>query len=289
MKSKNWLTFIFGILLTCLALVLAYGYHYKHFYELLVVGLFLILVWLVGEHIAITEYKDMYKKFFKAGLVGDLLLGVTLTGLWHYNFQHPWDYIPIYLVVYPFGGFVMVQCYVLTKRWLSVGSKVQNRSRQFYARLTTALATISLVLLPMAIIVGDRTRLLWSAVFLSVALYVLAAWSAQIRANGGSGLFDVIFSYPLRMLVVIVLVSYFNAFLHEVPNTVAHEWTYANMPLMSTQIFGIPILALIGWPILTLYPATVYYYVHSKIGGESAEHESWLVKFFPLMPPPKSK
>jgi hypothetical protein len=286
MTAKNRIILYSGVILTALSLFLAYGYEYKHFYEILVIGLFLTLYVPVGNLITTDEYREIFKKFFKAGLVADLLLGVAITGLWHYNYGSVWDYIPLYCLVYPFAGLVMLQSYVLVKDRLmtSTGSR-RPLSISFYSRTTKFFIFLSLSLAVIAVFINDR-RLLWPSLFLSIAIYVLLALSYRARAAGSPSLFDEVVAHPVRLLAVILVVSYLNAMLHEIPNVTAQEWTYSDWPLQSTQLFGVPIVVLIAWPFLTLYPAAVYYSVKAK--SKNRRSDSLFEKLFPFTLPPKA-
>ena len=53
--------------------------------------------------------------------------------------------------------------------------------------------------------------------------------------------------------ISIVICALINAFLHEIPNKFANEWTY-NIPRITFEIFGLNILVIIGWFILIIIP-----------------------------------
>lgn len=99
--------------------------------------------------------------------------------------------------------------------------------------------------------------------------YVLAALLASLVLNFVTALnthrtlIDDVRSQPFRMLAALFTTTYLNAFLHEIPNIFAHEWTYTNYPLPTLHIFSIPAIFLIGWPLLLLFPLSVYYWIRS--------------------------
>ena len=57
---------------------------------------------------------------------------------------------------------------------------------------------------------------------------------------------------PFLFAVLVVI----NAFVHEIPNTFAHEWVYT-IPGISYEIFGINIVVIAGWSILVAVPFLV--------------------------------
>src|SRR3990167_3571848 len=125
-KNANRFLEISGFLLLDLSILLAYKFHYKHFYEILVAGLFLIFYALDRRYILTPNYVRMYTRFIKAGIIGDLVLGLSLTRLWHYNYNSFFDYLSLYLVVYPVAGIVMVQSFIYLK------SKIIKREKKTF-------------------------------------------------------------------------------------------------------------------------------------------------------------
>jgi len=55
---------------------------------------------------------SLYSLFFLGGIIADLLLGISVTKLWYYNYHYYFEYIPLYFLIYPLGGIVMVQTFV---------------------------------------------------------------------------------------------------------------------------------------------------------------------------------
>jgi|APSaa5957512622_1039677.scaffolds.fasta_scaffold52954_1 hypothetical protein len=54
---------------------------------------------------------------------------------------------------------------------------------------------------------------------------------------------------PLAM----ILTTLINAFVHEIPNTFAHEWVY-NIPYFTLEILQINVIVIVGWIILISVP-----------------------------------
>lgn len=53
--------------------------------------------------------------------------------------------------------------------------------------------------------------------------------------------------------IIIILTTFINAFVHEVPNTFAREWIYT-IPYITFEILQINIVVIIGWVVLITVP-----------------------------------
>lgn len=91
MKKIN---FYMGILLFLISLIMAFYYHYNHFYEFMLAGLFLILGYLTKDKLKKEIYYKVYPHYFVFGILGDLIFGINLAKLWHYNYDLIVEYIP---------------------------------------------------------------------------------------------------------------------------------------------------------------------------------------------------
>lgn len=250
---------IAGFVLLDLSIFLAYRYHYKHFYELLILGIFLIFYALDQKYILTPNYARMYTRFIKAGIIGDLVLGLSLTRFWRYNYNSIFDYASLYLIVYPVAGIVMVQSFIFLK------SKFVKREKRTYIltpriyRLTALVFTSIIILLMREIFQGRSTPIIMGSFFLFVCMYAILNLNFTATFRKKLNLPGELHDHPIILLMVLVAATYFNAFLHELPNIKAQQWTYQNYPWPDLQFLGIPAVAFVAWPILMLFPLGVYY------------------------------
>lgn len=258
-KSYSHLEWI-GFFLVDVALLLAFAIQYKHYYEILVLGFALMLYELDRRYLFFPQYFRLYVILLKAGLIGDLVLGIGL-GLWHYNFEHLYEYIFLYGVEYPVAGVVMVQSYIFA-------SKLLKRRKQVRRLLPLAVYKQGIAILGLCSLVSAGLALtprfyeVFSLVFYaSIALTALFLLSYVSRVRGNDNLLEELHSNPLKTLLVLFVVTYFFAFVHEVSNSVAQQWTYSAFSYAHMQLWGIPLIILPFWPLLVLLPVAAYYYV----------------------------
>ncbi len=255
---KNAIVTLLGIVLLAASLALAFLSHYKHFYEFMVLGLFLILYVANQKLISDQVYLRLYVRFFVAGLIGDLILGITITKLWHYNYHSVLEYVPLYLVIYPVAGIVMLQTYVLVADKLFPKQPIAAATDAgAYLRAAYISAAISAGFGVIACITQNQIVLL--LFFCATSIWALIAIAYVTRMQGQKTLWDIWKAQPLLLASAIVITTFINAFLHEIPNTYGHQWVYTNWPLMQVTIAGIPLFVLLTWPTLTLYPVSAYY------------------------------
>jgi len=254
-----------GFLLVDLSLVLAFTIHYKHYYEIMVLGFALIMYELDRRYLFFPQYIRLYIILLKAGLVGDLILGIGL-GLWHYNFVYLYEYLSVYLVVYPVAGIVMVQTYILLIKVMRRRKRVgKPLPLAFYKRCVSALGLCSVITASLALMQLNYEVTI-VVFYSSVALFALALLSYISRIHNHDTLLEEIHNNPLKMLLILFLVTYFYAFVHEVSNGVAHEWVYSDFSYTHSHILGIPLAVLPFWPLLVLLPVAAYYYaIPSKL------------------------
>lgn len=258
-KNENRFLEISGFLLLDLSILLAYRFHYKHFYEILVAGLFLMFYALDRRYILTPNYVRMYTRFIKAGIIVDLVLGLSLTRLWHYNYDSFFDYLSLYLVVYPVAGIVMVQSFIYLK------SKIIRRERKTFLltpkiyRIIALSFTAIIILLLREIFQGKATPIIMGSFFLFVCMYAVLNLNFTATIRKKLNIPGEVHDHPVALLMILMAATYFNAFLHEIPNVTAQQWAYQNYPWPDLQFLGIPAVAFIAWPILMLFPLGVYY------------------------------
>jgi hypothetical protein len=249
-----------GLGLIDVSLLLAFTIQYKHYYELLVLGFFLVLYQLDKRFLLFPQYIRLYVILFKAGIIGDLILGIGL-GLWHYNFAHLYEYVALYGVEYPLAGLVMVQSYIFATQTLKLTGKIRNplpitfykQSPVFFG--VTALAAAFLTLQQIAYEIS--ILVFYSA----ISLCALALLSYISRVRGHDTLFEEIHNNPLKMLLTLLAIIYFYAFIQEISNSYVHQWTYSDFALAHATFMDVPLAVFGFWPLLVLLPVGAYYYV----------------------------
>lgn len=252
---------LLGLLILDLSILLAFAFQYRHYYELLVLGLFLILYALDAKFLFLPTYIRLYKQFVKAGIILDLFLGIILTNLWHYTFTSIWEYLPLYLVAYPLAGLVMVQTFALFSRLLLRGKRETYFMRDAGYRRAGYILNACVLLSAAGILATWGGRLFLLTFFVAVILRALLLLAYATHLHRRKNLLDKLHAHPFLITVVLVLTIYINAFIQELPNVTAKEWIYTNLPLTQASLGGLPVIVLLGWPFLALYPASAYLYV----------------------------
>jgi hypothetical protein len=261
-KTK-YLSLYVGFALVVASTLLARFAHFRHFYEFLLPGIFLVLRALLGARIPKQIYVHLYVIFIVAGLIGDLIMGIDITKLWHYNYSSIGDYIVLYAMSYPLAGIVMVQSYVLIKRrFLKIRDIKSKHPLVGIKQYWVLIACLAIVL---ALISGAATThptpALLSSFYLVASFIAFLLLSVISQAHGHMTVIEDLHHHPIKIVLGLLLAIYINAFIQEVPNTYAKEWVYTNYPLSSIHIVGIPLIMLIGWPVLLFVPVAAYYYI----------------------------
>ncbi|MCK4891397.1 MAG: hypothetical protein KAS78_01895, partial [Candidatus Pacebacteria bacterium] len=140
MKS---IVLFFGFTVFVFSLFLALS-GYNHFYEFTLIGLFFILYYPISKLLNKKIYLSLYSLFFLGGIIADLLLGVLVTELWYYNYHHYFEYIPLYFLIYPLGGIVMVQTFILFRTFLQT-KQTKQEINKIDARILKILFFITLI------------------------------------------------------------------------------------------------------------------------------------------------
>lgn len=252
---------IISIAFFIIALYLAVAHHYAHFYELLVGGLAGLLASILGSSISKRTYLLCFVLFLALGLVGDLFFGLFVTKLWYYNFAETWEYLPLYIWVYPLAGIVMFQSYVLVRRLFN--NPLRPKTKRTTQRLHfIALSVATAILIPSTLwwaTNGSMTLLTLNFTLITVAF--VSGLGLIAYARGNASFTDDLLQNPKAVIISVLVATYGNLALHEFPNTQAWEWVYTNLPWQSTQLLQIPIAVYPGWLALGILPVAVFYAV----------------------------
>lgn len=252
-----------GSAISLVSLLLAFGWSFDHFYELLLLGLLLLLSPFVPSG-AFTRraVSKAYVLFFVAGVVVDLVLGIWIAGLWHYSYTHIAEYVLLYVWVYPAGGFVLVQSYLIALRYLphTIAVHVAPQTRVILALLGIAASALSIALIPAAFR-GDGIE---TVLFFMSAVAALCAFGSFVtELRGRPSYARDILERPLPVASAILFATMINLVVHEFPNLFAGQWVYTvhTDTVLDTAIIGIPLGIWILWPFLTMGSMTLYAFV----------------------------
>ena len=250
-----------GVVIVAAASISAIVWEYKHFYEFSLLGLVLLLAPSVpagafsGKRIA-----RLYVLFFGAGLVVDLLLGITITQSWYYNYSSVFEYIVLYTWIYPLGGFVMAQSYLVARRVFKASS-----THEKHIDLKVFWIAFSI---PAAVTIGSlifKDQLIfsqWSPIMaVSAALMLCAAAALRSELRGKRSYLRDLISAPWQTVLATLLATYINLPIHEYPNVYAREWVYvpATGTFLDSHIIGIAVLYWLMWPLLVVGSMSLYY------------------------------
>lgn len=260
----NWL-FIVGVALVLLSFIFAFVIQFYHFYEFLLAGLFLILLYLTPP-VSFTKstYIRLYFAFVFFGLIVDIVIGLTITKLWHYSYEGLPEYILLYLLIYPLGGFVMLKSYLIGRHWLNVRNK-QIRI-PMWVFLTLSLVAIGM-LVSVILLKESTSSSVWAVLFGVSAVVALGSIVVLFSEflNGKSYIHDLI-ENTVPTIGITLIATYANFLIHEYPNVYAEQWIYAvhTGTVLDYHLFGVPFIVWLVWPFLIIGPVSLYYLVHFK-------------------------
>ncbi len=252
---------LFGIVIAAAATWSAFVFEYKHFYDFLLVGLLCILLpFMQSGTFTVKRIAKMWVLFFLTGIVVDLLLVLLITKGWYYNYSALWEYVVLYIWVYPAGGLVLVASYLEVKK-LFRGREVSPPHIPIWILwalfLPFAVASIALIFLQDALPFGVWSYSCITAVFLAFTL--LSGLIAEIieRDSYIHGLA----ANPIPVLFATAVTTYINTLVHEYPNVYAKQWVYVvdTGTFLDSLLLGIPVMLWLLWPFLTMGALTIFY------------------------------
>lgn len=251
-----------GLFIVVFSLVLAFVFRYNHFYEFLLVGLFLIFYHSLPQaKISSNTYFKLYGAGIIAGFILDFVFGLKIGNVWYYNYSELWEYTLLYLLVYPLGGIVMLQTYLFFENWFHIKTpRVRNVPINRWGIVSILLLAVAVILL----LFGQRILYFGYLICTVIALSIIFYMNYLSERINKISYFRCLLLLPIDYLLITLLTTYFQAFIHEIPNVFARQWVYQNMPFESLMIFDIPTGVLVGWILLTVGPVSLYYCVNKK-------------------------
>ncbi len=255
---KNCVFFL-GLAVFIFSLFLAFYLRYNHFYEFTVLGLFLVLHSLIPKKILSKQnYFVLYFLGFFGGLIADFLLGLSITKLWYYSYVSYLEYVSIYLLVYPVGGIVMIQSFLVFKEWfIKTKGKIRVNSGN--------LGRFSLFFFLLTVLtLAFRAKIMYFGFFFFslLVLTVFFYFNYLSEKTKNKSYVRLVLQNPTQTIAVTLVVAYVQALIHEVPNVFAKQWIYQNFPFNNAMVFGVPVLVFfLGWVALVVIPVSVYYLV----------------------------
>lgn len=259
----NKITIYIGLAIFMLGCLLAFVANYNHYYEILLLGMFLTMQPLVPKQdFSLPKYLYLYLVLIVAGLIGDLVMGLWVTRLWSYSYNSITEYFSLYSLVYPLAGLVMVQSFLVARKYLfrpkNSDTKISTKSVVLASIVLLALASLSIWF-----VVNDNSLTSRVGFYVSMsgfAFCVLEVFSLHYTNN--SLLCD-IRRHRSGILTSALIATYVNFFIHEGTNIPVGQWVYETTDVEHLIIFGSVSLHVVAfWPLLLLLPLAAYYTVH---------------------------
>lgn len=255
------LLFLSGFILFLLSLVLAFYFRYNHFYEVTLVGLFLILFSQMKTKLfGPREFVFTYILYFFFGLLLDLFS--QFFGFWKYSYISLLEYLSLFLIIYPLGGVVMLQSFFFVKEKTNFKFKNRNLSRKKIFLLPFIIYLVVLFI----ILLTSAEPFLKLGLFIMASLIIIPLIICDIASDRfyKKSFFRDLMENLVPIAIIVFLATYINAFIHEVPNTFATQWIYTieTNSILDLPILGIPLIVWLGWLVLTIGPVIMYYFIH---------------------------
>ncbi len=198
----------------------------------------------------------LYFVFFIVGLITDLFYGQIIAGLWlypHYTLFVHWALL--YLIVYPVGGFALVETYKVFESKFAAKKQIRHRTVKANTYIVTGFL---LLIIPVVnfLFLGN----IFQNYIFSLWLFggIIFAYGLTILFKGNSILNDI-----KGKIYSLLVASLLAAVWHEYPNTFVYEWVYKNMPLTDATLLNIPVIIFLGWIFLALISIETYNWVEA--------------------------
>ena len=248
-----------GALITLLSLVLAYVFHYNHFFEFLIAGLLLMLIPTAPVELRSHRKIILFGISFLAGGLAIEFFGQSLVHMWHYNYNSLIEHVLLYAWGYPASGFILVLSYLYAQK--VIGKKIPTTVvRQNPVRIATVICIVSTIL---AVFFFSNFH---SRLFIVLGLYSFMLASCALLSIISERRFDrsLIRDFLQNWratLVATLLATYVFMLAQELPNIAAGQWAYSwqTGPVLDALYLGIPLATWLLWPFLTLCTVALHY------------------------------
>ncbi len=193
----------------------------------------------------------VYLMWALMGLFLDVFFGIILGELWFYpshNRGIHFLYPP--LLIYPLGAFSVYELYYGVRGFVGKKFKelkiIETKGKELIAKLQLLIALISGII-PFVFLLLGQTGFIKELLVVLMVLNIFAFDALQYILSKKSILFNLINLNKLE-IITLAISLFLSVLLHEFPNVFAKEWVYQNIPFVSVELFGIPlIVATIGW------------------------------------------
>lgn len=272
--ATNPLIMISGVVGLFLSL---YGLYFAIFlanpiwYSYFTVGSFLCFTPVSYWHRKDSLLHSILRRPWLLGLLYVAFLGITVLvefyghyvgNFWTYPHFDQGDLIlHVYLLGYPFAFLSVIPLFEIVEDLTVSGISMSSRRNvlqppQILYRLMFAGSALVCVSALASAYLVER----WTAELNFMAMIAGALALDLVRALVQQRSFiERVFSGDYRYAIIVPLASWIAAFLHEVPNTFAHEWIYHNVPFTDQQFFGVnAVVFTAGWLFLTAVPVTIF-------------------------------
>jgi len=182
--------------------------------------------------------------------------------LWFYPLYEGVWMLWVYLVLYPFGGLAVLELLYFLSAKFGASLRFVAHPATFWHIFFDVLESLLFIMTLGALILGVIG--VTAAVPLVGILALLWVVSALIKMR-----FHI--RHSAHYILVVILTALCATFLHEFPNTVAHEWIYQAVPafglLLNYVLLGVPLWVWVGYCWLTLFPLRLWIFValHPRI------------------------
>lgn len=253
----NWFVVTFGLGLSVFSVYLAVVFKFKSFYELLLLGIvFFLLGFKATTRIKFNSYLKIYVTFLFLGIVGDLVLGVSLLQLWYYNYDNPIQYLLLYGWVYPAGGLTLTLLFIVLLDLLNLKTNISEKyTFNLNDELVVGFVGIGIILVTLLYGVLDSANYIGLIVFGLTSLVIFLVLNIYVEKTRGFSFFYLLRVNKLKVSTAALISVLVMVFLHEVPNTIANQWVYTNIPLWPA-LFEVPLVVWVGWSVLFIVPMT---------------------------------
>ncbi|UCD04055.1 MAG: hypothetical protein JSW73_00180 [Candidatus Woesearchaeota archaeon] len=259
MKKTSLFSICVGLFLLITSIYLAIRLKYNHFYEIMLVGLVLILYPVTKKYFDSKTILKLYFTFLiLAGLLGDFVFGIIIGEVWYYNYSMVSEYILLYFLIYPVGGFVMIMSFLL---FLGNSQLKNKRKVKFLNEILLTLSSSFIFLVVIFAYLKHTSSFEYSGFFsfVFICLFLCIVFNYIPERKGKPSYLRILLNNPKKFIFATLLATYINALIHEYPNVFAQQWVYQNILFGDIKLIGIPVIVLVGWLVLTILPVSAYY------------------------------
>lgn len=260
-KIHFWL-FILGTILTFSSIFVAIQFNFSYWYLPFLIGSWLLFDFIDFKYRKISilsillkgKWKRVLSVYLTWAFIGLILdvFGVLIGELWFYpshNRGIHFLYPP--LLIYPLGAFSVYELYYAVKGFVTKKFKDKRKINQTKKKklIAKSLLLISIFsgIIPFIFLLLKQTLFIKELFVILMVLNIFAFDAIQYLLLKKSILFNLL-NLNKTEIIALIFSLFLSVLLHEYPNVFAKEWVYQNIPFISIELFGIPVIvATVGW------------------------------------------